>query len=166
MPRPDHDDLKLEDMLGSWYRVSQRLSLVANQTPPEWADLDDVLQSAWSYAFQEGLRLLNGDVAEGTSIADVAAELYEAYRRIADGQVGGLPSWDEQPPPIRLHWNCLVRHLVNLLQFDPEDGETLESHEDRMGGFFEARLNDLSLTERQREIAAHTRDQAQELRQS
>lgn len=165
MPRDRHDEvLQPEEMLGSLFRVYQRCVLAAGGQPAaEWGDLDDDEHAAWAAAYSELLRLTTETEGDPPTYDAVAANVNLRFQETvyAGGLAGQVVRWEEIATPVRLLWQGLVRHMVNLLSIDvEEDGKSTETHEERIGLWYVSKLKALNLPEQDQRALAEFLDAA------
>lgn len=161
MARSSDDELRPEEMLQSLFRLWQRCELVRGNRPPEeWGDLDEDTMSSWAIAYSELLRLTTEPI-DGMTYDNVAATVHLKFHEVrhAAQALAVVPPWDQVPEPEKLIWRALVRHLCNLLSLDfEEDGRGTETHEEGMALWFEQKLKELPLPERDRQVLAEQRN--------
>jgi hypothetical protein len=125
-------------MLYSIYRMFQLIEKSVELPPFDMAGDND--RDAWACAFNT----LYPTVMEGETInVPVCAE--KTYKRFCEVRKDD-PPWEALDAAARLKWEACVRHLVNILDIDPDDGDPSEvgTHEERMALWYEAKVREIT----------------------
>jgi hypothetical protein len=126
----------------SWMRVEGMLELALGHSPIDWDDRQEEEQLAFGEAFVACQKAVAE--AEGSPYDALARTTYQAYQR-ATSPIDFV-EWRDINPELKLKWEFLVRHMVNLLIFDAEDDGSVQPHEDQITSLFSDKLRVLQET--------------------
>jgi hypothetical protein len=167
MPRKGDGGLSPEDLLSSFHRVWAAGYQQIARTPQaealgEWQVLGEELQQGLAAACQEAVRVLEG--GEGRRVTTMAAQVNFRYQQIVRGHGHEPLAWDRLQPEEQLLWQALLRHVFNLLSFDPEEDGVVTDHEEKIGDWLRTKLAELPLTDEQRAVRRAEEDSDRERR--
>jgi hypothetical protein len=146
VPAPDRHEpwLKEHELLGSFFNLYRRCGSARGQEVPEWHELDEEHQAAFTAAFRVAHQMIEQSAEESVPVGRLAARAHGAFQQVLLGDLAETIDYDEQAKPGRLLWEHLVRHLFNMMEFDRDEDGTTDEHEERMTERFTAKLAEAS----------------------
>jgi hypothetical protein len=122
----DNDELGQEQQFRSFVRMWLAIQEAAGRGELDWDDLNEEDQVGVQDAFTVCQRTIAESV--DTPYDTIARTVYESWQRVASPTSA---AWQDADQETKLLWNTMVRHTVNVMSLDPEDGGP-EEHEENM----------------------------------
>lgn len=132
-PALEEAGLDEEVVAGSISRVYGKM--VDHQGDEPCGDIE-----AWTRVVGAATNVLGGSSEADVNIqlSELADHLRTVYGRTLDEDYEPVPA-AALPEKVRLGWQAVTRHLVNVFSFDPQEARRLEQHEDKIVEFVRSR---------------------------
>jgi hypothetical protein len=124
--------LTFEELAGTTFNSYRFAAFGAGTQLPPWHELGEGRQNAWARVVME----LDGAFNERESVSwlTLASLAHQAY-----GEPAG--TFEAEAPAVKLCWVAAVRHLANMLDWERDDDQTVETHEMHWQQWTERQLN-------------------------